>query len=386
MKLTCIYCKIEKFEQRRGSEEHAVLSSLGGRKASKSICCQKCNRELGNEVDEPLAEGLRIISVLLGIVTGRGKEAATLRNYGSHNDKKIDILPGGGVQLSKVQIDRKADKESGIANISISARNISEAKKLLEQQMKSFGKSVKDFQIGEITERIEYPEPISGPLDIGLVSQHRSIAKSALTYIATMISPERLRSGCFSSVIEYILGNSEELELTTITRINFPSLPHVSDMQHRIIISASAERKVAIGLVELFGGLKFKVILTNCWDGPDLQKGYAVNPLNGEQIEYVDTVNLKKDHWSAEASNVNEDEYKDMICKVFGVAYDHHVKLERERIISEETKKFCKEFEGQDFTDGLIMKLESRIAKSIANSTYRIDETRMVSSDEFNTT
>lgn len=386
MKLTCIYCNTEEFDQGKGSEEHAVLSSLGGRKSSRSICCQKCNTELGNQIDEPLAEGLRIISTFFGIVTGRGKDAATLKNYGIHNGKKFDLLPGGRVQQSKVKIDRQIDKENGIANISVSARNLDEAKNRLEQQLKSFGKSVKDFQFGEITERIEYPGSISGTFDLGLVSQHRSIAKSALTYLATMISPERLRSGCFSSLIEYILGNNEELALTTITKMHFPSLPHISDAQHRVIISASEDKKIAIGLVELFGGLKFKVILTDCWDGPNLQKGYAVNPLNGEQVEHVDTVSLNDDHWSDEASNLNEEDYKDMMCKVFKSAYDHHVNLERERIILEVTEVFCKEFGVQDFTDELKMELSSRIAKAIANSVYRINENRRISENEFEIT
>jgi len=386
MKLTCIYCKSEEFDQGRGSEEHAVLSSLGGRKASRSICCQKCNTALGNEIDEPLAEGLRIISTFLGIVTGRGKNAATLKSYFSHNNKKIDLLPGGRVQQSKVNIDRNIDKESGITSISISARNLDMAKNLLEQQMKSFGKSVKYFQFGEITERIEYPESISGTLDLGLVSQHRSIAKSALTYIATMISSERLRSGCFSNIIEYILGDKEELELTTMTKVNFPSLPYISDAQHRIIISASEEKKIAIGLVELFGGLKFRVILTDCWDGPNLQKGYAVNPLSGEQVEYVGTLNLNNDHWNDETSNLNEEEYRDMMSKVFGGAYNHHVKLARERIISEVTEDFFKEFGDQEFTDELMMMLSSKVAKAIANSVYRIDEKRIISPDEFENT
>jgi len=376
MKLTCIYCNTEEFDQGKGSEEHAVLSSLGGRKSSRSICCQKCNTELGNQIDEPLAEGLRIISTFFGIVTGRGKDAATLKNYGIHNGKKFDLLPGGRVQQSKVKIDRQIDR--------VVPRQYNHHLKNTSYHI--FGKSVKDFQFGEITERIEYPGSISGTFDLGLVSQHRSIAKSALTYLATMISPERLRSGCFSSLIEYILGNNEELALTTITKMHFPSLPHISDAQHRVIISASEDKKIAIGLVELFGGLKFKVILTDCWDGPNLQKGYAVNPLNGEQVEHVDTVSLNDDHWSDEASNLNEEDYKDMMCKVFKSAYDHHVNLERERIILEVTEVFCKEFGVQDFTDELKMELSSRIAKAIANSVYRINENRRISENEFEIT
>lgn len=386
MKLTCIYCRTEEFEQGRGSEEHAVLSSLGGRKSSRSICCQKCNTDLGNQIDEPLADGLRIISTFLGIITGRGKEAATLKSYGTHNDKKFDLLPGGRVQQSKVKIGRQIDKENGIVNISVSARNLDEVKNLLEQQLNSFEKSVKDFQFDKITERIEYPEAISGTIDLGLVSQHRSLAKSALTYLATMISPQRLRSECFSGVIEYILGDKEELALTTITKVSFPPLPNISDVQHRIIISASEDRKIVIGLVELFGGLKFKVILTENWDGPDLQKGYAVNPLNGDQVEHVDIVNLNDDHWSDDASSFSEEDYKDMMCNVFKFAFDHHVKLERERIIAEVTAEFCKEYRGQDFTDKLKMELSSRIAKAIANSIYRIDENRKISPEEFEIT
>lgn len=386
MKLTCIYCKIEEFEQGRGSEEHAVLSSLGGRKSSRSICCQKCNTDLGNQIDEPLADGLRFISTFLGIVTGRRKEAATLKSYGTHNDEKFDLLPGGRVQKSKVKIDREIDKEHGIVNISVSAKNLDEAKNLLEQQLNNFGKNVRDFQFGNITESIEYPEAISGTINLGLASQHRSLAKSALTYLATMISPQRLRSECFSSVIEYILGDKEELALTTITKMSFPPLPNISDVQHRIIISASEDKKIAIGLVELFGGLKFKVILTESWDGPDLQKGYAVNPLNGDQIEHDDIVNLNDDHWSDDAPSFSGEDYKDMMCNVFKFAFDHHVKLERERIIAEVIAKFCNEYGDQDFTDELRMELSVRITKAIVNSVYRIDENRKISPDEFEIT
>lgn len=41
------YSKIKKFEGGRGAEEHAVLSSLGRRKSSKSTSFQNCNIELG---------------------------------------------------------------------------------------------------------------------------------------------------------------------------------------------------------------------------------------------------------------------------------------------------------------------------------------------------
>ena len=386
MKLTCIYCMTEQFDQGKGSEEHAVLSSLGGRKSSRSICCQKCNTELGNEIDEPLAEGLRIISTFFGIITGRGKEAATLKSYGTHNGRSFDLLPGGRVEQSRVKIDRQVDEEKGIANISVSARNVDEAKKLLKQQLKSFGKGIEDFQIGGITESVEYPKSISGSIDLGLVSQHRSIAKTALTYIATMISPERLRSGCFSNIIEYILGNEEASDSISMTSVNFPPLPNISDAQHRVIISASEDKKMAIGLVELFGSLKFKIALTDCWEGPNLQKGYAVNPLNGDQVECEDTVNLNDDHWGEEASSFDEEIYRDMMSKVFGSAYNHHVKLEHERIVSEVTEEFCKELRDGYFTDELKMELSSRIAKSIENSVYKVDESRIIPPDQFKIT
>jgi hypothetical protein len=386
MKLTCIYCETEEFEQGKGSEEHSVLSSLGGRKSSRSICCQKCNTGLGNEIDEPLAEGLRIISTFFGVVTGRGKEAATLKSYGAHKGRSFDLLSGGRVEQSRIKIDRHVDEERGITNISVSARNQDEAKKLLEQQLKSFGKGIEDFQISEVTERIEYPGSISGGIDLGLVSQHRSIAKTALTYIATMISPERLRSGTFSKIIEYILGNNETSALTSITSVDFPTLPNIFDAQHRVIISASKDKKMVIGLVELFGGLKFKVTLSDSWDGPDLQKGYAVNPLNGDQVEHESTVNLNDEHWSEKSSIVDEEIYRGMMSKVFGAAYNHHVKLEHERIISKVTEEFYKELGGEDFTDELKMELSSIIAKSIANLVYKVDENKIISPDQLKST
>ncbi len=92
---TCIYCGDP---LGKGSGEHVIPSALGGQKETRSICCGDCNRRLGNEVDEPLVEGLVWISNFLDLRTGRG-------NRSGHDRSRAvlaDNVPELGVILDNV--------------------------------------------------------------------------------------------------------------------------------------------------------------------------------------------------------------------------------------------------------------------------------------------
>ena len=382
MQLTCIYCEIETFDQGKGSEEHVILSSIGGRKTSRSICCVSCNNRLGDEIDRPLTEGLKGLSNYIGVVTGRGKDSATLKNHDVYDGIMYDLTHGGRLQRSKIELSREIDEDNGLANISIVARNTTELNKLFNQQIESFGESIKSIQVKEITEIIEYPNSLTLDIDIGLVSHYRSIAKSALTYIGTVIAPERLRNGLFLKLIEYIKGENDELGLVAITKVTFPSMPNIFTMQHRIIISASSKKRMAIGLVELFGGITFKVVLSDCWDGPNLQKGYAIDPISGEHDECMSNLNLNDDHWLDQPSDLTDQNYIDMMSKVMKNAIAQHTNLEHQKLISETVSEFCQEFANRDLDDHLCMILSNRLTKALTDSIFKIKKKRNIELSE----
>lgn len=102
-----------------------------------------------------------------------------------------------------------------------------------------------------------------------------------LTYLATLISPERLRSGAFDLVIAFIDGRSKTFTGTSLgSRIVIPDIPRLSNICHRAIIITSREKKLAIGVLELFGNIKFTVELSSMWDGPDIAKIYSIDPID----------------------------------------------------------------------------------------------------------
>lgn len=374
MKIICIYCKKASFEIGAGSKEHVILSALGGKKASRNICCVACNRRLGNEIDEPLTHGLRYLSNLCGIKTDRNKEAASIRNAGHHDNREYDLISGGKNQPSRAHIAESIDEKSGKVSISISGRNENHVKNLLNQKLKKFGKNIEDIEIIKAVETVKYPESITIDIDVGLKTQLRSIAKTALTYLATLTSPDRIRSPAFKEVIEYIDGANDSDKFVYLTKDNFPKTRIISKTQHRVLICASNSHKRAIGLVELFGGIKFKVVISDNWDGPDLYKGYTVDGVSG--IHEQDELSLlgNENIIFGKFLHLPENEYIESFSEAMSRVYEVHVKGERKRIIKEVIEKFCKTHGGKDFSDDLAMELSSKIAKAVSNNLFRINE------------
>ncbi len=366
-KLNCIYCNTEKFSPQKGSVEHAILSSIGGKKTSRNICCIGCNQRLGNEVDEPLAKGIDILACLYGIKTGRGREAATLKGLKNKDGALINLLPKGKMEfVKKVDIKRTPDEENGVINLNIKASTEEDVIRRLNQQLKSVGKDISEFSFNSFTKETIYPGAINGNIDIGLHTQFRSIAKMALTYLATMISPDRLRSGAFSTIIDCISGTIDIDKKVLMTSSNFPTTPSISTPQHRIIISASKANRIIVGLVELYSGIKFKVILSDSWDGPDLQKGYAVNPINGTHTESDMIVNLGDEFWRA--SEVSQLDCTSVLNETLKKAFAHQSKSSFNDMIDTELLAFAEENIGKDFTEELKLELFQRVSDRIKAS------------------
>ncbi|WP_084185060.1 HNH endonuclease [Desulfonatronum thiodismutans] len=95
VKLKCIYCNKNDFDEGKGSREHVILSSLGGRKMSRNICCVVCNNQLGEAIDEPTSKDLVALSNSAGITTGRDKESPTIKNVAMIEGQSLDLKSGG---------------------------------------------------------------------------------------------------------------------------------------------------------------------------------------------------------------------------------------------------------------------------------------------------
>ncbi len=63
--------------------EHIWLSSLGGRKASRSLLCDACNNKFGSGPDKALAESVAFLRNLMKFPDGKRGEPPTLRDANS---------------------------------------------------------------------------------------------------------------------------------------------------------------------------------------------------------------------------------------------------------------------------------------------------------------
>ncbi|EMC4027169.1 hypothetical protein VDT04_003488 [Vibrio cholerae] len=285
--ISCIYCSTEKFKEGQGSEEHAILSSLGGKKASRNICCQKCNNSLGDDIDKVVSEEFAFISNFANIKTGRKKAPKTIKSAGVMSDLEFELKPGGLPHFSKVKFESNEIDENSVQG-SIVARSPEEAIRLVEAFAKKHGKSIDDVKDANIRLVSDYDIPkVQGTLKLGGEPFFRSITKMMLTYLATLCHHSRLRDGSFDEAIAYIKGDSnQELQVTHDYVSEYPKTELDNEISHLIFVFADPKTGVVFCGLRLFGYLQFSAKLTETWSGGEIKKCHQVDPVSGETLDF----------------------------------------------------------------------------------------------------
>lgn len=369
----CIYCDDGFFERNKGSKEHAILSSLGGRKISRNICCQACNNRLGKQIDDPLSDNYSFFSTMLDITTGRNKPAPVQKQVGEHQGRSFDIKPGGEIKFSKndVQISNEGDR----TKFAIKANSVDEALKIIEGKLAGRKLSAKD--IAELNARSvkSYTPKVGQRLAFGGSEQFRSIAKMALTYLATSISHDRLRCGIFKGVIDFINGKDVENNFVSYTNEAFPStLTGNSEVDHRLVIASSEESKQVHAVLELYGNIRYFIVLTNDWNGPSLSKTYTVDPVTKKTNE------LEKSHTEeifkfVHKDSITDEDYKSLqenVEKIAGCFQKRQSDCVIDKMINDAVKQHI-EGKGDVITEEMISELSRSLALDAVRMIYRID-------------
>ncbi|MDO6525779.1 HNH endonuclease [Motilimonas sp. 1_MG-2023] len=286
--IKCVYCSDEEFDLGKGSEEHAILSSLGGKKISKNICCQKCNNHFGDEIDKYFSKSFEYISNIVGIKTGRNKSASTIKNAGVMNGHQFYLKPGGLPSFSK-PIFLCQEKDDNTVQVDIRARDLNEANYLVKNLEKKYGRpldSMSDIKIEVVTDYLREPTTIN--FEMGGELFFRSIAKMMLTYLATVCAPARLRDGATDEIINYIKGDTsarDSIILSYDYNSEFPSNQLTCKVSHLIFIWADPESKLVFCGLRLFGHMQFSAKLSSMWNGGEIKKCYQIDPICGEGID-----------------------------------------------------------------------------------------------------
>ena len=366
--MNCIYCG-GLFD--KGSSEHVILSAIGGKKQTKSICCEKCNNQLNAEIDNDLAEKLSIIANQINLITGRKKSSATLKNIDTEKGYKIKLRPGGQPELAKASIDANTHN-NGEIQISISARNQEEAKTLLEGQLKKFGKNLNEVKIQKCERVSEYVGTLHFNLSIGGPLHFRSIAKMMLNYFANKFNPDRMTSSSFQKAIQFIDKGvplpENWINFDYTNRVPFSTT--LSPFNHRLLIGTNSKEKIVFGFLELFGELNFSAILDDQWDGPDKIYVYIVDPVTSVHKEEEIVFNISKEMLMKKEYSLPEGQNAfnrlfEKIKKKIGNDFS-------ENLIQETIEKYFKG-KGEIITPEMINVFSQEVAQALVKTTYKID-------------
>ena len=124
---TCYVCGVE-ISKDNWSLEHILLNSIGGRLKSRELICRDCNSAFGYEIDDILAEQLKIFANQLNISRDDGEEPPHI--YGAtEGGQKVSFDPGGKPVRIKPEISINTGEKD--VRIQIKARNFNEARKVL---------------------------------------------------------------------------------------------------------------------------------------------------------------------------------------------------------------------------------------------------------------
>lgn len=336
--INCLYCQTTKFEIGKGSEEHVILSSIGGKKSSRNICCQKCNNELGDEIDKTLSEEFSFISNFINIKTGRNKPPKTIKNAGVMNGQVFDLKPGGTPHYSKIKFDQTVKDNTVQANFS--ARSPEEALRLMEQFAKSHGKTIDDLKNASVKDISDYNIPqVSATLSLGGDLFFRSIAKMMLTYLATLCDQSKLRDGSVNDLIDYITGKlSEKNTLSFDFNTEFPNKLIESEMYHQIFIWADPISKLVFCGLKLFRFINFSAVLSDSWEGGEIKRSHVIDPITGSSTDFEFNSNDLTVNQLVESMGYDKTQFKsainDLISTIRNIQHENATDTAIEKAIS----------------------------------------------------
>jgi hypothetical protein len=123
---TCALCA-STLNNKNQSKEHIIPNAIGGRRKTKTFICNSCNNKQGETADAELARQLNWLALTLGISRERGEAPPQIIQ--TIEGQKLWLQNDGTMTPEKPSYHE--DDSGSQTKISISARNMDEAKKML---------------------------------------------------------------------------------------------------------------------------------------------------------------------------------------------------------------------------------------------------------------
>lgn len=275
--MQCLYCKKE-IKKGNASIEDIIPDSLtkGKRLRSSEIDCTTCNGELGREVDVAVTDWLpcKLARCVLRLA---GKKGAL---------PKVDFASPDGARIT---LDSELNPVVKKSSTRISEDESSASYKVIAESYEE-GQREADKIIGTKTKRVEKTQELGSvrsevkttrrkydpylvnmgeAYDARLLS--RAVAKIAFEYLATKLPRDVMLAGQFDEMRHFIrYGKISQSAMPCLASDTRLPMSTQDPFFHRVTCFCSSESGHAWGLVELFGHLRWFVLLSTSYHGPDI--------------------------------------------------------------------------------------------------------------------
>lgn len=259
--------------------DHIIPQAIGG-KLTVPIC-RDCHAKI-NPSDTEVAKHLHQIAALLNVKRER-KEHSPFRVQQVSTGDEFDIT-ATSVRRAHPIVKKNFDS-NGRPVPDVTARSNAELSSILRGIERKYGSFKQNMEVR--TERfslgmIEYKNTVGGRLFM------RSIAKSAYLLLASRIPAEKVSSKAFNSIREFVF---EDIG-TSLASFNFVHTKFMNKSRrplHGIAIHFDSKRRNIVGYVQLFGMLRFSVLIAQCipWQIDMADIKYCVDPVNGHEVPLV---------------------------------------------------------------------------------------------------
>ncbi len=287
----CIYCDNEVGLATK--PEHILLDALGGRKTTKWAVCCNCNQTFGGTIDKVIPEQLRVLRNMFQMHSGSGDpppglpKVNTLSGFVNFNSDGVP-RPIGGKPFTVIP------NGNGSWDLSFNVENEEQLRKYIPHAAAAIGISEEhlwaQIEGREASLRTSYVGPVHSALSCGGQDAVRSMTKSSLALLATVIGTSPLRGPAFGLARNFVVeGSADFLEhCTAMDKRRFPSPTYdrlIEDYgpMFNLIYVKSDRQGCTLAYFHLFNLFSWQIILAPTGGPANLEIALASNPLDPAQ-------------------------------------------------------------------------------------------------------
>jgi hypothetical protein len=277
----CFFCP----NQLNSSDEHVVLSGLGGRKSSKLIMCSKCNNRFGSTIDAALLEALNPFTHIVNPIRRR-KALAERKRVVDDKGIEYEMLPGGKLKFRYKQtgenqwIADAADAERVLANTQRAAEAKEQRSGLTSQVTSSTG--------------CEIPGPITFNVRIDNVTAVRALMKWALDLLAMhVLASDESRERVLADERQFVFDASTAPWCGYLERSLVPQM--FQGLEHYVLIAQTPDGSICWE-ASAYGGAIAAAGRTAPIPTRFDPIMYRVDPMTGKHATEYPDINVRDGH------------------------------------------------------------------------------------------